>query len=378
MRIYFMVAAAFALASAASAEEYGRPTAIIASPIHEAQTVRGDDGMDHVEYELLVVSVFSEPVTLSSVTVLDPAGKELMRIERDALAATTQTLFARTEMAVIPASAAASVDVDLILAPDTAPEQVKHRIAYTLAADSKLALMIGSLQVDGPEVTINRRPAIVIKPPLRGNGWLAAAGCCKPNIHRDLRMAIDGRRIETGETFAIDWNRVKNDKIYGGDGKKVEHHYAFGEDVLAVADGTIVSIHDGMPDETPFQAMLPKAKEDYGGNHVMLEIAPNVFALYAHLHPGSITVKVGDAVKAGAPLGKIGNTGPSEGPHLHFGLYDTPDFIAGRSVPFVFDSFTSVGAVDLAASKPDRLVIFPKSRQVRFAYPLYGGIQNYP
>ena len=51
MRIYFMVAAAFALASAASAEEYGRPTAIIASPIHEAQTVRGDNGIDQVEYE---------------------------------------------------------------------------------------------------------------------------------------------------------------------------------------------------------------------------------------------------------------------------------------------------------------------------------------
>jgi hypothetical protein len=80
--------------------------------------------MDHVEYELLVVSVFPEPVTLSSVTVLDPARKELMRIERDALAAATQTLFARTETTVIPASSAASADVDLILPPGTAPEQV--------------------------------------------------------------------------------------------------------------------------------------------------------------------------------------------------------------------------------------------------------------
>ena len=96
MRICFMMAAVFALASAASAAERDRPTAILVSPIHEAQIVRADDGMDHVEYELLVVSVFSEPVTLSSVTVLDPAGKELMRIEGDALAAATQTLFAKT------------------------------------------------------------------------------------------------------------------------------------------------------------------------------------------------------------------------------------------------------------------------------------------
>ena len=124
--------------------------------------------------------------------------------------------------------------------------------------------------------------------------------------------------------------------------------------------------------------MIPKSKSDYGGNNVILEIAPNVFAWYAHLRHGSLTVKVGDAVKAGAPIAKLGNTGPSEGPHLHFGLIDKPDPIAGRSLPFVFDSFTLVGAIDFDASKADRFVIMPDSRQVRFAYPLYGGIQNYP
>lgn len=67
MRIGFMMAAVFALGSAASAEESDRVTAILVSPIHDAQVVRGDDGMEHVEYELLVVSVFPEPVTLKSV-----------------------------------------------------------------------------------------------------------------------------------------------------------------------------------------------------------------------------------------------------------------------------------------------------------------------
>jgi hypothetical protein len=377
MRIHFAFIA-FILASSALAEDYGRPTAILVSPIHEAQVVRGDDGMDHVEYELLVVSVFPEPVTLSSVTVLDPAGKELMRMDGSALAAATQTLFAKTPSAVIPASAAVSVDVDLILPPDTVPERVTHRIAYTLKADSQLGLLADPPEVDAPEVAINHQAAIVIRPPVKGDGWLAGAACCKPNVHRDERIAIDGVRIETAETFAVDLVRVRHDRIFDSDGKAVEQYYGFGENVYAVADGTVVSVHDGMSDQTPFVLMTPKSKSDYGGNNVMVEIAPNVFAWYAHLRQRSIAVKVGDAVKAGTPIGKLGNTGPSEGPHLHLGLLDKADPIAGRGLPFVLDSFTLVGAIDFDKSEGDQLVIAPQSRQVRSEYPLYGGILNFP
>jgi murein DD-endopeptidase MepM/ murein hydrolase activator NlpD len=89
-------------------------------------------------------------------------------------------------------------------------------------------------------------------------------------------------------------------------------------------------------------------------------------------------VKVGDVVKAGAPLARLGNTGPSLGPHLHFGLVDRPNLWAGRSMPFVFESFTLVGIADFEASEGDTLVISPESREVRFAYPLYGSILNLP
>jgi Peptidase family M23 len=334
--------------------------------------------MDHIEYDLLVINVFSEPVTLSSVTVLNPGGKELMRVDGDILAAATQTLLSKTPSPVVPASAAVSVDVDLILPPGAAPERVTHRIAYTLAPDSKDKAMIDRPEIDGPEVAVNRAPAIVVRPPFAGDGWLVTSACCKPNVHRDERIAINGARIETAETFAVDWGKVKGDRLFNGDGKTVELFYGFNEDVLAVADGSVVSVHDGMSDATPFVVMVPKSTLDYGGNNVMVEIAPNVFAWYAHLCHGSIAVKVGDAVKAGARIGKLGNTGPSNGPHLHFGLLDKPDPIAGRSLPFVFDSFTLVGAVDFDKSEGNRLVIAPQSRRVTSEYPLYGGILNFP
>ena len=130
------------------------------------------------------------------------------------------------------------------------------------------------LEADAPDIAINRQPAIVIKPPVRGEGWLVSSSCCKPNVHRDLRIAIDGVRIGTAETFAIDWAKVKNNRIFDSHGSKVEQHYAFGEEVFAVADGTVVSIQDGKPETIPNIPLEPKTKDDYGGNHVILESLP--------------------------------------------------------------------------------------------------------
>lgn len=359
-------------------QERDRPTAILVSPIHEAQVVRGDDGMDHVEYELLVVNAVDQPVTLTALTVLDPGAKELTRIVGPALVATTQTLLDKKPLSEIPASAAAAVHVDLIVPPGTAPERVTHRLTYSVPAGTSTAVFVDPPVVDGPEVAIDRRPATVIKPPLKGDGWLATTACCTPNVHRDLRVAVNGRRIETPETFAVDWALLKSDRVYESDGTSNEQFYDYGADVLAVANGTVVSVQDGKPDTTPNKVMIPKTSSDFGGNHVILEIAPNVFAAYEHLQPGSIRVKIGESVKVGARLAKIGNTGPSLGPHLHFGLLNRPDIFTGRSLPFVIDSYALAGTVDFKASQGDTVAVSSNSKQVRSAYPLYGGIQNFP
>lgn len=378
MRIFAVAAAMLAVVWSASAEEQGLPSALLVMPIHDAQVVRGDDGMDHVEYELLVVSMFGEPVTLTSVAALDLAGSELLRIEGDALVAATQTLFTKEPSAVVPASGVVAVDVDLILPPDSAPDRVTHRISYALAPESEIAAMSAITEIEGPEVTIDRRPAIVIAPPVKGDGWLAATACCVPNVHRSLRVGIDGVRIETPETFAIDWNRIRGERIYDGDGSANDQHFAYGAEVFAVADGTVVAIQDGKADATP-NVITPAADiTDFGGNQVILQIAPDVYALYLHLQSGSVGVKVGDVVTAGTPLARIGNTGPSSGPHLHFSIADRPSAFSGRSLPFVFDRYTHVGTLDDAASAADRLVILPDPREVRSAYPLDGSIQNYP
>jgi Peptidase family M23 len=286
---------------------------------------------------------------LSSVTVLDSAGKKLGRIDGDTLAAATQNLYTHAPVRAIPSSGAVAVEVDLALAPGTVPARVTNRIAYTLPAGAPSAAVLGATEVHGPEVAVNRRPAIVIKqPPLEGKGWLATTACCGPNPHRDLRLAVDGGRIETAETFAVDWGLVKGDRLFAGDGSTNEQFYGFGADVLAVADGTVVFTQDGVPEQSP-SAVIPADKQaDIGGNKVILKIGPRVFAVYEHLQPGSLTVKVGDVVKAGALLAKLGNTGP----HLHFGLLDRPDIFTGRALPFVFARYTLAGTV---TSQPQKV-----------------------
>jgi len=92
--------------------------------------VRGDDGKDHVEYELLVVNAVEQPVTLTSLTVLDPAAKELTG-STAVLVAATQTLLDKKPVRRSPRRGV-SVDVDLIVPPGTAPERVTHRLAYSV------------------------------------------------------------------------------------------------------------------------------------------------------------------------------------------------------------------------------------------------------
>lgn len=63
------------------------------------------------------------------------------------------------------------------------------------------------------------------------------------------------------------------------------------------------------------------------GNYVMIQHIDGNYTVYAHMAKGSITVEMGDSVKQGQVIGKVGNSGSSTGAHLHFevrvGGYDS-------------------------------------------------------
>ena len=334
-------------------------SALLVQPVQSAQVVPASDGRNHVEYDLLVVNTFGEPVTLTDVVVRGSNGNRLLTVTGRSLAAATQSLYTHVASPVVAASAAVSNRIDYKL--PTVPD----------------AVIVDDTTVQGSTVDVDRAHAVRIESPLAGKGWLATSACCSPNVHRDLRLSAGGLRLTTSETFAVDWALARGDRIYDGTGSTNEQFYGFGAPVLAVADGTVVAVQDGIAESAPFTTAAPETKEGFGGNSIMLKIDDRVYAFYGHLQTGSLTVRVGEKVKAGQVLGKLGNTGPSQGPHLHFGLLDSPDAFTGTSLPFVIAKATLTGTVDFASSAGDTLVISPESRALTNVYPLYGTIMDF-
>ena len=140
---------------------------------------------------------------------------------------------------------------------------------------------------------------------------------------------------------------IRNGRLYEADGARKEQWFAYGAQVVSVAEGTVVAVRDGQPEEAPREPPAAVHRpEDIGGNQVVVQVRPDVWAMYEHLQPGSIDVRVGDRVAAGEPLGRLGNSGNSDAPHLHFQLSDGPDILTSNSLPYLFDRYTLSGKVD--------------------------------
>lgn len=89
---------------------------------------------------------------------------------------------------------------------------------------------------------------------------------------------------------------------------------AAGVSVLAAAAGTVTATRDGVEDFAPAVA----GKEC--GNGVVIDHGDGWQTQYCHLKRGSVTVRSGDRVASGTPIGQVGQSGMAEFPHLHLEL----------------------------------------------------------
>lgn len=121
---------------------------------------------------------------------------------------------------------------------------------------------------------------------------------------------------------------------FQGDPSRLESYPAYGMPVVAPGAGVVARVVDGVADNPPGQMDM----ERNWGNYVSLRHIDGSHSLLAHLKPGSIPVKTGDAVAPGATLGRCGNSGRSPQPHIHYHLQREPE-PGGETLPFAFARF---------------------------------------
>lgn len=127
----------------------------------------------------------------------------------------------------------------------------------------------------------------------------------------------------------------------------------YNREVIAPAAGIIVAMRNDVPlntrvnEEPPneFFMALHDPIEALLGNYLVIDHGNGEFSAISHLNIGSISVKVGDRVVQGQPIGKVGNTGSSNSPHLHFELLDGPRPFVSNGLPFQFSNL-NVGRLD--------------------------------
>jgi len=175
-----------------------------------------------------------------------------------------------------------------------------------------------------PKIPAPEKHATILDLPLEGQWMVFWGGDTKElNQHHDV----------PNQKYAFDLLRVDDSgKTHKNEGKQNENYFAFGQQVVAPADGVVTDVIQGVRDNTP-GSMNPYSAL---GNAVMIKHREHEVSVLAHFKQGSIQVNVGDSVKRGQVLGLCGNSGNSSEPHIHYHLQNTPIVQDGTGIKCVF------------------------------------------
>jgi hypothetical protein len=360
------------------------------------QFVTGDDDVRHLAYELLITNWHRVDLFLASVEIEDAAtGKRLVRFDskelEDPIRINTvpfNTDFKGPANRVLLAgrTAVMTIDVKMPLGASL-PSAIRHRVEFESNPNLLMLLDDGSesseLFAFTKPMRIDRRPLLVIGPPLRGGPWRCGNGFSSGgwNSHDAMYAAYKKARIHIPQRFGCDFRLVDADgevlRPTGTTDLVNSQFYGQGADVIAVADGLVVDTVDGVPENVPrvdgkVIPPVPLTEKTWAGNMVALKIGEGQYAFYAHLVPGSIRVKKGDRVRKGQVLGKVGNSGNSVGPHLHFQVSRGPELNGHDFLPHVYTSYWLSGYA--RNRKPDPA----KRRRMDFKVPTDGSFMTFP
>jgi hypothetical protein len=194
--------------------------------------------------------------------------------------------------------------------------------------------------------------------PLEGTWW-AIQGNDWSDFHKSEAYS---------QPFALDLVKLGPDNaVYRGNGRSLTDHYSWDQPVYATAGGKVAYVCYDMPDmlpgALPDQAILRGDMRRILGNAVAISHANGEFSYFAHLQQASIPVNVGEMIRRGALIGRVGNSGNSPGPHLHFHVMNGPNLFIDQGLPFKFSHFSAGGQFfDEPTAIPTRMIVVGPDR----------------
>jgi len=120
----------------------------------------------------------------------------------------------------------------------------------------------------------------------------------------------------------------------------------WGREIIAPANGRVIYARNDVPTNTKpgnepgddWFRQLHDPVMAFAGNCVVIDHGNSEYSVMMHMQPGSVTVRVGDRVTKGEVIGRLGNSGDSTGPHLHYQLQSGPELFKSQSLPFKFEN----------------------------------------
>jgi murein DD-endopeptidase MepM/ murein hydrolase activator NlpD len=158
-------------------------------------------------------------------------------------------------------------------------------------------------------------------------GLTATAISASAQLANNNATDIDSSRLKKDDIktviYELPYLPGKNVSIVQGYNGWWSHQKSNSLDFLMRRGQVICAARSGIVQSTRSDSKIggPSYKFIGDGNYVIIKHDDSTSAAYWHMEYNTVMVKHGDTVVAGQPIGKVGTTGFSSGPHLHFEVY---------------------------------------------------------
>lgn len=199
------------------------------------------------------------------------------------------------------------------LAPRSGGGRVVLVVLFFVSAGATSAILLAL----GGRSPPSGQPIVDLSFPMGSGRYLIANGGASAVVNghfATLQPKTDRQRAYRGQSYAVDIIKLGpwGLRTRGWRPTDPAAYAIFGELVRAPCSGSVLSAVDGKPD-MPVPVVDTSLLE---GNHVLIH-CEEFAVLLAHLQRGSLTVLIEDKVESGQPVGRAGNSGQTNEPHLH-------------------------------------------------------------